>query len=568
MTFRRTGASALVLGLLLAWAAGSPAGELENWKRKAELAPQDPQVQFDLGLVAYKAGDLATAARALAHATHLTPKDAEAWELYGTVLAAQKKVPAAIEALRTAVSLDQRRGQAWQQLGLLLSDGDGPTAWTEAAKDWEQAARLAPENGRLRLNEALVLAKLGQTDQAENLLKKAGGMKGGQDAWRSLCVLYNKSGRTDKALDACAKAVESGGDAETWYNLGYARQRQGQRAQAREAFRKALALDPRHAPTLYALAFLDFEAGAPEKALAGFEAAVDARGGDYPAAQYNAAVLLSDLGRYEDAAGLYRALLKKDPHDADAKAALQSAVTAGTAGLLSDGNDAFERGEFAAARKDWERAIALDPGNAEASRLLKLARAKTHSAAIAAAAAARQAARVRVTARLKAEDAKVRKEGLAAASSGHLADAVRLLGFYLKKNPRDEAASRALYKARAQLRQKRDGQLDQAAQAFSGGDRATAQRLAQGVLDKEPDNARARQLLLQAGRTPAQPKADGAAAKRLYYAGVEQYLAGNLAGAVGTWKKVLDMRPDDLDAQRSLDQAELELQALRKRGKT
>jgi tetratricopeptide (TPR) repeat protein len=564
MILKRMGLGALLL--LLGLGAAARAGDVETWKRKAELAPRDPQVQFNLGLVAFKAQDMTTAGKALKQATDLAPKDAEAWELYGTVLAALKKAGPAADALRTAVKLDGKRGQAWAQLALLLSASERKEDWAEAVKAWEQAARLAPEDGRLRLNQALLLAKLGQTDAAVGLLEKAAGLKGGQAAWRSLCVLYNKAGKTDKAADACTKATEAGGGAEAWYNLGYARQRQGKAPAAREAFQRALAVDPEHAPSLYAVAFLDFEGGDPDKALAGFKAALAARDGEYPEAQYNAAVLLSDLGRYEEAAGLYRDLLKKDPGNADAKAALDAAVEAGTASLLGDGRDAYERGDFEAARKAWQRASALDPGNPEAARLLKQAQAKTHGGD--AAVAARKAAKERVAERLKAEDAKVLKQGLAAVDAGRLGDAVRLLDFYLKKNPKDRGARSALFKARAKLREQRDDQLDQAAQALAGGDRGRARKLAQQVLDQDPGNAPATQLLLQAGQAPAKPKRDEEAVKRLYYAGVEQYLAGDLAGAVDTWKKVLGQEPDHLDAKRSLARAELELEALRKRGKS
>jgi|GEM_PF-4492275 len=543
--------------LAAALAAGLAASDLDTWQRRADLAPQDPQTQFNLGLVAFQAKDYGVAAGALKKATELKPKDAEAWELYGTVLAAQKKAEAAVEALRTAVKLDDQRGQAWQQLALLRSADGGKDAWAEAAKAWGQAAKLKPSDGRLRLNQGLLLAKLGQSVDAETALEKASGLDGGSGAWRTLCVLYNKEGKSEKAADACAKAAEGGSGAESWYNLGYAQQRLGRPQKAREAFAKALEAEPRHAPSLYAMAFLDFQAGDAGKALAGFKAALQARGGDYPEAQYNAAVLLSDQGRYEESAGMYRDLLKRHPGDADAKAALAAAVEAGTAGLLGDGRDAYERGDFDAARKAWQRALALDPSNQEAQRLLQQAHAKSTHAADAAA-AARKAAHERVAERLKAQEA---------LSAGRLAEAVRLLGFYLKKNPNAAAAELSLTKARAQLRGQVEDRLSDAAAALAGGDRSKARQAAQAALDLDPQNVRAGQLLAQAGEAPAKPKADHDQLRKLYYAGVEQYLQGDLAGAVATWKKVLDGDPEQLDAKRSLAQAELELDALRKRGK-
>ena len=103
---------------------------------------------------------------------------------------------------------------------------------------------------------------------------------------------------------------------------------------------------------------------------------------------------------------------------------------------------------------------------------------------------------------------------------------------------------------------------------LNSGNLVAVGRSYQRVLDQDPGNAPATQLLLQAGQAPAKPKRDEEAVKRLYYAGVEQYLAGDLAGAVDTWKKVLGQEPDHLDAKRSLARAELELEALRKRGKS
>ena len=77
----------------------------------------------------------------------------------------------------------------------------------------------------------------------------------------------------------------------------------------------------------------------------------------------------------------------------------------------------------------------------------------------------------------------------------------------------------------------------------------------------------ARSLRHEAGLAPVK-KLDLVAVRKLYYAGVEQYLAGDLQGAVATWTEVLKQDPDHLDAQRSLARAQLELQALKNIGKS
>jgi tetratricopeptide (TPR) repeat protein len=553
----------LALALLTAPLAAGP--DLAAFERKAEMAPKDPQAQFNLGVVAFQAKNLDVAKKAMAKAVKLSPKDAEAWELYGTVLAARQEDAEALSALKQATDLDSKRAKAWMLEGKLLASSEDPKALAEAAEAYAHATKAAPSDGRAWLNQGLVLARLGKDGKAQEALEKALHLKGGEGAQRSLCVLYSKQGDTKRALSTCEAAAKADGRAEDWYNLSFAQQKQGKAVEARKSLQAALKADPEHAPSLYSLAFMDFEAGNAEKALAGFQAALKARKGDYPEAQYNAAVLLGDLGRYEEAADLYRELLKKEPSNEDAKTNLNYVVETGVGSLIDQGKDAYERGDFEAAGKAWKRAAKLDPSNDQVKSLLAKATAKT-SAADKAAAAAKKAASQAVAQKLKAEDQKVLKQGLAALKAAKYGEAMRLLDFYLKKNPGDKGAQTALFKARAQVRQKTDELLQAAARELVAGDREKTKALASEALAMDPGNTRARKLLEQSGQAPAAP-VNADAVRKLYYAGVEQYLAGDLAGAVETWKKVLAQDANHLDANRSLARAQLELAALKKRGK-
>ena len=537
---------------------------LATAERSAEMHPDDPNAQFTVGVLAYQGKALDKAEAALKKAVALAPKDDEAWELYGTVLAEHKKPAEAIQALSQAVSLKPKRVNAWSQLGRLLAVQGGKDDLDKAVDAYDHAVKLKPEDGRLRLNQGLLLAKLGRDDQAVDELEKAAKLPDGQAANRTLCILYNKAGASGKAVVACEAAAKSDDKAENWYNLGFAQQRLGKGEEARKSFQRALKADPTHAASLYNLAFLDFEAGDAEKALKGFQGAVAARHGDYPEAEYNAAVLLGDLGRYEEAGESYRALLKRDPGNEDAKANLAFVVSTGVGSLLDQGKDAYERGDFDVARKAWDRALKLDPGNEQAAKLIKQVKGKGEPSK--AAQAARKATKGAVEKKLKAEDEKLLKQGLAAFKSGKSGEAVRLLDYYLRKNKGDKAAQTTLVKARAQMRQKVDTLLESAGRELVAGNREKAHDLAAQAVAEDPSNARARKLMAQAGK--AQPKAaDAGALRTLYYAGVEQYLAGDLAGAVATWKKVLEQDPEHLDAKRSVTRAQIELEALKKRGK-
>jgi tetratricopeptide (TPR) repeat protein len=541
------------------------AADLESFQRKAEMHPQDAAAQFNLALMAYRTQRLDLAEEALVRTVKLAPEDAQAWQLYGTVLGARGKSDEAIDALRQSVKADRKAAGAWMALGKALAARGTEKDLREALAAYEAAGKLLPGEAAPWLNQGLLLARLGREEKAVLALEKAAKLKGGAAAARSLCVLYNKKGDYNKAAKACGEAVKDGDRAEDWYNLGFAQQRLEQKDAARKSLRAALKLDPLHAPSLYNLAFLDFEAGNVEEALRGFKAALKARGGDYPEAQYNAAVLLGDLGRYEEAAELYHQLLKKDAANEDARANLAYVVESGVGALVDQGKDAYERGDFKAAAAAWKRAQKLDPGNEQVRGLLSRVAGKMDKSEKAVQ-AARQAASQAVARKLKDEDRKVKAEGLTAFKAGKLGEANRLLGFYLQKNPEDKEAQTLLYRLRAQLRQQTDDLLQAAARELVAGRRAEAKTLAAKALALDPGNARARKLLQQSGQAPAS-SANAETVRKQYYAGVEQYLAGNLEGAIATWREVLKADPQHLDAKRSLARVELELAALRQRGK-
>ena len=517
-----------VLGLS-APAASARAAEdsLAAFQRAAELAPQDPQAQFNLGVMSLKAGDYARAARALKKATDLNGEDAEAWEALGTADLKLRRIADAMAALKRSTTLNPSRPRAWGAYAQALVADSSGASLDKALDAYAQAARLLPNDFRPALNRGLLLAKLGRDVEAIDVLQKVERKPGGQAATRVLCVLYNKTQNYAEAEEVCRQASESDTTAESFYNLGFALQSRKRPADARGAYAQALGVDPQNAPALYALAFLDFQAGNADAALRGFEAAIKARQGDFPEAEYNAAVLLGDQGRYEEAADLYRTLLGVHPQDEDAQANLKNVMDLGLSSLLERGKDAYERGDLEAARDAWERARRLDPASGEAVRMLKLVRTHDDAASVSVA-AARKAARVEVAQRLASDDAAVKRRGLKALDAQKYTEAARLLAFYLRNHPKDAAVRKALTQAHA----------------------------AMGAVAPKKGPVQ-----------PADQKIDPQAVRKLYFDGVEHYLAGDLPAAMVNWRQVLSLQPDHLDAQRSLARAELELQALKRLGK-
>jgi tetratricopeptide (TPR) repeat protein len=507
--------------LLLLSCGGLRADDLSAFERKAEMNPSDPAAQFNWAVKAMQAKNYKAALKAAGRVTELEPKNAVAQELKGQILAETGDTDAALKSLNESVKLDPRRAGAWSLMARLYGAKDDKESLKKAAAAFENASKANPKNAKLVLNQGVILSKLGDDKKALLLFEKASKMEGGAaPAARYLCQLYNVQNANAKAEAACSLAVQDpAASAETWYYLGFAQSRLGKKSEAEKSFEKSVELNASFAPALYSLGYVDYEAGRLDSALKRFESAVEARKGNYPEAQFNVAVVLGDLGRWTQAAGIYRKILKKDSKNEDAQANLAFVVESGSEFFLNEGKDSYEGGDFDAASKAWKNALELDPDNAPAKEFL--AKVKKSSAKSESASAARKQARQAVASKLKSEDEKVLKEGLAAAKNRQWAQAVKLLDFYSRKHPKDASARTALYKAKSELLQSK----------------------------------------------PSAPKAavSAAALKKQYFDGVDSYLEGDLPKAIGIWKKILAADPGHLDARRSLSQAEVELAALQKK---
>lgn len=555
----------LMLLVFLMPGAGLLADDLAQYERKADMNPDDPAAQFNYAIKAREAKNYKAALKAVNRVVALEPKDAQALELKGQLQLESGDASGARETFEKCVKLDARRGNAWALLAKLYASKDDKESLKKAAAAFESASKANPKNVKLVINQGVVVSKLGDDKKALSLFEKASKMEGGAaPASKYLCQLYNVSGENKKAEAAClAASQDPAASAETFYYLGFAQSRLGKKEAALKSFEKSVAANPEYAPALYSLGFTDYEAGKLAEALRHFQGAVEAKGGEYPEAQFNAAVVLGDLGRWTEAADIYRRMLKKDPKNEDASANLDYVVATGTEALLNQGKDAYESGEFETAAKAWKQALVLDSENATAKEFL--ARIKVKSAKQDSAGAARKAARKAVTAKLKSEDARVLKDGMAAFKAGKMGAAVRLLDFYVRKHSSDKAALQTLYKAKGQLRQQVDDLLSQAGRKLVADDKAGAKADLQQALVLDPGNARANMMLTQITGSQGSQKVSAEALKKNYFQGVDAYLDGDLPKAIGIWKKILESDPGHLDARRSLSQAEVELAALQKK---
>lgn len=544
---------------------GLKADDLDSYARTADMNPNDPGAQFNYAVKALQAKDFKDAEKAASKVVTLSPKDAQARQLLGEILGLEGDSEGAQKSLEACVQLDPHNSKAWSLLAKIYSGASDHATLEKAADAFAQAAKGDPQNVRLIVNQGLIFAKLGDSSKATLLFEKADGMPGGEAlADRYLCQLYNMSGNQKKAAESCLKASQdpsAGG--EVFYYLGFAQNSEGQKEAARQSFLKALDINPDYGPAQDSMGYLEYEAGHLEPALKYFQAAASSGSGDDAEAYFNVAVVLGDLGRWVDAAGIYRKLLKKDPQNKDAQANLDFVVRSGVEAFLNQGKDAYEGGNFDDAAKAWKQVLALDPENSTAKDFLSKVKVQNNQSQ--SAQAAQQAARSAAASTFKTEDAQVLRDGLKALDEGHLGAAVRLLDFYCRKHPEDGKALQNLYKAKSELGQQVGDLLEQAGRDLAANDKAGAKSLVHRALTLDPGSSRANTMLAQLEGHQDQAQANTEELKKRYFLGVDAYLDGNLPKAIEIWKKILAEDPGNLDARRSLSQAQLELAALEKK---
>jgi Tfp pilus assembly protein PilF len=191
-------------------------------------------------------------------------------------------------------------------------------------------------------------------------------------------------------------------------NLGAALQDVGRVDEAVARYRRALELSPGYTPALNNLGTALRARGRAEEAVATYDSAI-ARGAGQtnPSLYLNRGNALMEQGRTAEAVEWFRRALAADPQSAHARDALANS-------LYDAGTDALERGAFAAAESALREALALKPASAEMHNNL----------------------------------------GIALASQGRIAEAVRAWEAALRLNPNLTDARRNLQLASQKLKTK------------------------------------------------------------------------------------------------------------------
>jgi tetratricopeptide (TPR) repeat protein len=271
---------------------------LREFRRVVELAPNDQQAHFFVGLVSLRQGRAAEAVEALRHAAERVARPAVlhdlgvGLEMLGRLADAESSFEAAaarapadprvalgrgICALRagkareSVEALDHARellaGKApnamWYWARTLAAAASGAVA--EAIPLLEEGIERYPRSMPLRNNLAAFYEQMGELAMAEQVVRAALEEDPSvPQLWKNLGDLAYRAARSDEAQEAYLKAVKLAprlGD-DVFFKLGNIAFKEMRQQEAAEAWREALALNPGHQLAKANLATLERLAGA------------------------------------------------------------------------------------------------------------------------------------------------------------------------------------------------------------------------------------------------------------------------------------------------------------------
>jgi uncharacterized protein (TIGR02466 family) len=238
-------------------------------ERLLKAHPRDVGVLSLHGSACSEHGELARAAESFGKAAALAPQSPELQFNLAVTLGRLGRFDDAVAAYRRAVTLKPDFAVAHYNLGTALKDLG---RHEEAAASLQRAVALRPDDMAAHVNLGAVRQAQGRLDDAIASYRAALALGPGARVHLSLASALRAQGRLAEAQAELERAVAIEPDyADAHNNLGEVHWDQGRAEAAQASWARALAIAPDHAEASYNLATLFYDAGRLEEAIPYFE---------------------------------------------------------------------------------------------------------------------------------------------------------------------------------------------------------------------------------------------------------------------------------------------------------
>lgn len=238
---------------------------ITNFAALAQLLPDKPEVQFNLGLAYAKSGRFSEAEAHYDTALKLDPKNPRALHGRGFVAMQLGRLPEARSWFERALAVDPALQESRNCLAMIASGAAQPFA--ELARVESEIAR-EPARGELRLRAAELLLTTGRTNDAVAHYEKILAQQPEEPrALAGMAALRLRAGREADAIALLERALAADPKAaDAHVQLGQIRERSGQAEQALAHYQAAVGAKPEHAGAWTSLGLLRARVGKLQEA--------------------------------------------------------------------------------------------------------------------------------------------------------------------------------------------------------------------------------------------------------------------------------------------------------------
>ena len=213
---------------------------LDAYKRAAVVAPNDPDIFYNMARVYFALGDAkAQEASAGAALTKGTRFPGEAHYLLGDAYQKQRKAAGAIEEYQKAINSKPDLYQAYRNLTEVFRSEN---RYEDAIKISKQGLQLFPRDGNIYTDLSWYYSLADRPDDAIQAAKAAITILPNQyTGYTNLCRAYNETKEYAQAIAACNSALKlNPGDGETSFYLGRAYNLTGKTVEATKYYGQAV----------------------------------------------------------------------------------------------------------------------------------------------------------------------------------------------------------------------------------------------------------------------------------------------------------------------------------------
>ncbi len=217
---------------------------LETYLKANKIDPKHPKVWCNLGVLYFQTDQYPQAESALRFATMASPEYARAWDNLAAALGAQDKLDEALIACKRAVELRPEYPEAFFKMGVIYFSRNN---FSLAAGEFQRAALLPAISAYCDSFQAIIHARLEQTDEAEAAVQRAVKADPKCDllwmAWNEIGLAWYSAGNYSRSATAYGEATIAVPDEpQAWFNLGVSFHKLGDLDSARDSYQHAVDL--------------------------------------------------------------------------------------------------------------------------------------------------------------------------------------------------------------------------------------------------------------------------------------------------------------------------------------